>query len=601
MEQSLARWIESTTALCQPDQVHMCEGTRQEYDDLCSLLVKKGTFIPLSPKLRPNSFLCRSDPRDVARVEQATFICSQKQEDAGPTNQWRDPAEMKALLMQKFSQTMRGRTMYVIPFCMGPLDSPFSIYGVQITDSPYVVCNMYWMTRMGRPILERLSSHPFVPCLHSVGYPLVEGQQDVAWPCHPEEKYIVHFPETREVWSYGSGYGGNALLGKKCLALRIASVMARDEGWLAEHMLILGITAPHGQKKYFAAAFPSACGKTNLAMLLPTLPGWKIETVGDDIAWLRPGQDGRLYAVNPETGFFGVAPGTSFASNPNAMRTLEHDAIFTNVALTEHNDVWWEGMGPAPDHAINWLGHPWTPQSEEKAAHPNGRFTVSAKQCPVIDPQWESPQGVPISAILFGGRRSTTVPLVSEARDWTHGVLMGASMTSETTAAAVGDVGKLRHDPFAMLPFCGYHMGKYFDHWLKIREKLHPGALPRIYTVNWFRKGADGKFLWPGFGDNMRVLKWIFERSNGLHAGNITPIGTLPRKQEMDISGLNLSTEAEKLLFDIDTRAILADLAEMQQYAAQFFPFFPESLIQRLHEMEFQLKQYAATSPTRIS
>lgn len=582
-------WIQEVVALCQPQAVHYCDGSDEEYEQLCKIMVEQGTFIPLNQELRPSSFLCRSDPQDVARVEECTYICSKSKDEAGPTNNWFDPAEMKMRLLKLFRGCMRGRTLYVIAFCMGPLKSPFSGLGVEITDSPYVVCSMRMMTRMGAEVFALLKDRPFVPSLHSVGMPLEKGQKDVVWPCN-QEKYIVHFPETREIWSYGSGYGGNALLGKKCYALRIASVIGRDEGWLAEHMLIMSVTNPEGKKKYFAAAFPSACGKTNLAMLTSSLPGWKIETVGDDIAWMRFGIDGRLYAVNPEAGFFGVAPGTSKESNPSMMCSLTKNALFTNVALTADGDVWWEAMTSKPPiSAISWLNQAWTPQSKEKAAHPNSRFTVSAHQCPVIDPEWENPQGVPIEAILFGGRRNSTIPLVCESFDWKHGVFFGATVSSETTAAAMGAVGKLRHDPFAMLPFCGYHMGDYFAHWIALGKGRDVSLLPRIYSVNWFKKGLEGQYLWPGFGENVRVLKWIFERIEGKAHGVKTPIGYLPDQNALDLEGIEMTKEKINQLLRIDPEEWQREIEENRSYFKLFGDRLPSELNEELEALEKRL------------
>lgn len=587
----LDKWIQSIVELCQPDAIHYCDGSEKEYDDLCEKMIETGTFTRLNPQLRPNSFLCRSNPDDVARVEACTYICSEKKEDAGPTNNWCDPSEMKHLLKEKFKGCMKGRTLYVVPFCMGPLNSPYSALGIQLTDSPYAVCNMRMMTRMGKKVWDVLKGKNFVPCLHSVGMPLEKGQTDVSWPCNPE-KYIAHFPETYEIWSYGSGYGGNALLGKKCFALRIASVMAKNEGWLAEHMLIMGVTNPEGQKKYFAAAFPSACGKTNLAMLLPSLPGWKVETVGDDIAWMHFDKEGQLYAINPEYGFFGVAPGTSMSSNPNAMLSMKENGIFTNVALTDDGDVWWEGMTETPPkHAINWLGHDWTSQSSEKAAHPNARFTVPASQCPVIDEDWENPKGVLISAILFGGRRATTVPLIRESFNWSHGVFLGATISSETTAAATGKVGELRQDPFAMLPFCGYNMGDYFNHWLKVGEKNHSEKNPKIFAVNWFRKSSQGKFLWPGYGQNIRVLKWVFERTSGKHSIKKTPIGYFPLKNDFDYQGLEIDDETKEQLFQVDKVQWLNELEKMRSYFARFSKHLPNQFHIEMNQLEKALEQ----------
>jgi len=577
-------WLQEMIALCQPEKVHLCDGSEGEYNALLQEMVAKGTFLPLSPDKRPRSFLARSHPDDVARVEECTFICSQSKEDAGPTNNWSDPQLMHARLKGLFQGCMRGRTLYIIPFCMGTPGFPAARLGIQVTDSPYVVCHMRIMTSMGETILPLLEKASFVPCVHSVGVPLTSGVKDTAWPCNPEKRVIAHFPEEPSIWSFGSGYGGNALLGKKCLALRIASAMGRKEGWLAEHMLILGIENPEGKKRYFAAAFPSACGKTNLAMVRSLLPGWKISCVGDDIAWIHIGEDGRWYACNPEAGMFGVAPGTSAVSNPSAMEAIASDTLFTNVALTDKGDVWWEGMTKeSPAHLTDWQGRSWTPASGIKASHPNARFTVPIRRCPVFDPTGIQKGAVPLSAILFGGRQPTRVPLVCEARSFAHGVLMGAALSSQTTAAAKGKEGVVRHDPFAMLPFCGYHMGDYFAHWLDMGARTKP---PRIFQVNWFLQDAGGKILWPGFSDNVRVLKWIFERLDDVHLGKELPIGIVPASGELDLSGLSLPASALEQLVAYNPAAWKKEAEELTRYFAQFAPHFPAALQQELDHLQ---------------
>ena len=588
----LIAWVEEIARLTTPDRIHWCDGSDEEYDQLCQLLVDAGTFTRLSPTKRPNSYYATSDPSDVARVEDRTFICSKEERDAGPTNNWRDPGEMRDVLKDLFEGSMKGRTMYVVPFSMGPLGSDISHIGVEVTDSAYVAVNMKVMTRMGTGALEVLGDDgEFVPCLHSVGMPLEEGQADVKWPCNSTDKYIVHFPETREIISYGSGYGGNALLGKKCFALRIASVLARDDGWLAEHMLVLKLTNPAGESRYVTGAFPSACGKTNLAMLVPTLPGWKVETVGDDICWMKPDAEGRLRAINPEAGFFGVAPGTNMQTNPNAMLSVEANTIFTNTAITPDGDIWWEGMGEPPEGLIDWKGQLWSKELGTPAAHPNSRFTAPASQDPAIAAEWEDPAGVPIDAVLFGGRRASVIPLISQSRDWAHGVFLGSILSSETTAAATGTVGKLRRDPFAMLPFCGYNMADYFGHWLSFSDRFDEATLPKIFYVNWFRKGDDGRWLWPGYGENSRVLEWVFERSAGRGDAVETPIGFVPSTTALNVEGLNVTGADLTELLTVNHDEWRDEVPRIREHYATFGDDLPKKLIQEIDRLEASLAE----------